>query len=782
MRVEIYGCDAGESSQDKLEKKLLDINKDRVEYVMTLPGIYKNPYREDYNIYYNRIVVTCGKFPRYNQAWTSQHYIWELLDETKTVWVQEAFNNEFNASGLFRLFLDERRTLKTRSGKHFTCRVKLRDGTEILRHHVITAKIGVKSPKEMDSVPWIHPGSKGFWTRTLEVPQIIVQQRFDQAYDGGKPVWGKPAVVYASGSVASIGVIVIGIPYFTMALPRSYIRDRGWSLSYIGQVEKTKFGTRLQHCAKLALMKGLDHFTWHGPYCYSSHAMPANLYKRDDKNPGHSSSGLEHRELVRPYFIKGMRKFEKYEIKWSKYDQKRKRWVQIFKYYVTDPHRQTSTMFTMKPENDDDHFAYEHFRARGRYRAYDKAYFGDYFTGSHVLDIERVTTADLGTYKVEVFNPRRGLGNEAIIELRHEDEPRISLPETFGACSKTPLKMNVTLHDDNFRYPSPWSVDWHHVRIRENKRFRTLKVKNSATLTEPNPLPKQTGQLYEADVKNPFGFARGVTRMLVTEDVPSISWVTPSPHLAAKDVSDLLEVKIENDKTLVTVDWYHNGTLIERKTDGFTFPGERYGSTSFRKKLKLARISYDTAGTYRIVARGKYCQFERKVEVRVIIRPRLIAEPHAVYKRVNEGEYEVKMNVTVKGGEPKPQLEDMGWKKSGKTLSPSRYGRVILHTTLNKKEDWFTALVIRDLKESDSGEYTFTVKTGPAVTTVTRSLVVIPKQDYNFNATLTDTPILELTTSPTSTSRAAQRVCYSFTVVLLHIPCLLSGIAYSLYQ
>ena len=169
--------------------------------------------------------------------------------------------------------------------------------------------------------------------------------------------------------------------------------------------------------------------------------------------------------------------------------------------------------------------------------------------------------------------------------------------------------------------------------------------------------------------------------------------MTPSPHLAAKDVSDLLEVKIENDKTLVTVDWYHNGTLIDRNTDGFTFPGkykceaistpirpyvyikitqqrllsrfdnsanyplrkaskcyniyicieknkrccccwkkigfyvlflrcfligEKYGSSSFRKKLKLARIGFDTAGTYRIVARGKYCQFEKKVEVRVI--------------------------------------------------------------------------------------------------------------------------------------------------------------------
>ena len=74
------------------------------------------------------------------------------------------------------------------------------------------------------------------------------------------------------------------------------------------------------------------------------------------------------------------------------------------------------------------------------------------------------------------------------------------------------------------------------------------------------------------------------------------------------------------------------------------------------------------------------------------------------------------------------QFEDMGWKKSGKPLTPSRYGRVLLYTTLNKQEDWFTALIIRDLKETDSGDYTFTVKTGPAVTTVTRSLLVLSKQ------------------------------------------------------
>lgn len=53
-----------------------------------------------------------------------------------------------------------------------------------------------------------------------------------------------------------------------------------------------------------------------------------------------------------------------------------------------------------------------------------------------------------------------------------------------------------------------------------------------------------------------------------------ITWVTQSPHFAAKDVSDLLEVKIDNAKTLVRVDWYHNGTLIEKNTEGFTFPGK----------------------------------------------------------------------------------------------------------------------------------------------------------------------------------------------------------------
>lgn len=45
----------------------------------------------------------------------------------------------------------------------------------------------------------------------IEVPQFIIQQRVDQVYDGGKPIWSKPAVVYVSGSVASVGVIILGI-------------------------------------------------------------------------------------------------------------------------------------------------------------------------------------------------------------------------------------------------------------------------------------------------------------------------------------------------------------------------------------------------------------------------------------------------------------------------------------------------------------------------------------------------------------------------------------------
>lgn len=344
----------------------------------------------------------------------------------------------------------------------------------------------------------------------------------------------------------------------------------------------------------------------------------------------------------------------------------------------------------------------------------------------------------------------------------------------FGACLGTPAKVNVTLLDNNNEKPHFWVVHWFLIRYVGNKRIRTFTGKRSVTFTIYNPELNDTGKIYEVEVSNRYGRARGETRIIVTKDVPEITWVTPSPHVAVKDISDILEVKIDNEKTLITVEWYHNGTQIERKTEGFTFPGERYGSSSFRKKLKLTRISFDTAGTYRVVARGKYCQFEKKVEVRVIIKPRLIAQPHAVYQRLPEGEPVVNINVTVRGGEPKARLQDMVWKKSGIPLKASLYGRVLLHTTFTKKENWLTVLIIRNLKESDSGDYTFTVKIGPAVMSVTRSIVVIPKQEYT-NATVSP----DHTKPPLS---RASRFYHSFSALFMQFLYLSSGLACSWYH
>ena len=73
------------------------------------------------------------------------------------------------------------------------------------------------------------------------------------------------------------------------------------------------------------------------------------------------------------------------------------------------------------------------------------------------------------------------------------------------------------------------------------------------------------------------------------------------------------------------------------------------------------------------------------------------------------------------------QFEHLQWTKGDQLLYPSRYGRILLHTTLTKDEDWYSSLTIKELKASDTSDYTFTVKTGPAITTMTRSLVVLPK-------------------------------------------------------
>lgn len=72
------------------------------------------------------------------------------------------------------------------------------------------------------------------------------------------------------------------------------------------------------------------------------------------------------------------------------------------------------------------------------------------------------------------------------------------------------------MHGDNLRDPNPWSVNWYQVWDRSWKR-RTPIVQDSTTLRVPHPLVHQTGQSFEADVRNQFGFVRGVSQIVVTE-------------------------------------------------------------------------------------------------------------------------------------------------------------------------------------------------------------------------------------------------------------------------
>ncbi|KAK2551733.1 Coagulation factor V, partial [Acropora cervicornis] len=452
--------------------------------------------------------------------------------------------------------------------------------------------------------------------KLLEIPQIIVQQRVDPTIDGGMPLWGKPAVVYASGPVASIGVMILGIRDYLFLEPRSFLPDRLWTLYYLGFTQRDPdYDSAYRKCAKLAQAKGYDHLLLWSDHCFSSYSMPANLQiKYRPEKRLRTWPEESYRTFSLPYFIKGL---------------------------IKDTQRQTSLLYALETYSDDDLFKF--FRSRGRFRAYDKAYYGDYFAPLHVLEIDKMELQDLGTYKVTVKHLKSGAWSEKMIELRHEEEPRISLPETFGACLHTPTEMQLTLQDDNFRDPNKWSITWYHVKeSRRAPRTRTLLSKGTTTLRVERPTLKMSGDAFEVDVKNQYGFARGISRI--------------SPHLAAKDFSDTLEVKIDNDKTLTKVNWYHNGTLIERNAEGFAFPGEKHGALSLRKKLKLTRMSFTAGGTYRVVAVGKYCQFEKTIQVQVVINPRLVVNPHAVYMRVYEGFAEIKMDVTVKGGVPKPEV------------------------------------------------------------------------------------------------------------------------------
>merc|ERR1712150_41764 len=81
-------------------------------------------------------------------------------------------------------------------------------------------------------------------------------------------------------------------------------------------------------------------------------------------------------------------------------------------------------------------------------------------------------------------------------------------------------------------------------------------------------------------------------------------------------------------------------------------------------------------------------------------------------------------NATVKGGNPKPKIQQMTWKKGSRKLMSLYGGRIALYTTLDEQFNWFSVLKIRNLRTADSGEYSFELVTGPAITKKTWRLSV----------------------------------------------------------
>ena len=101
-------------------------------------------------------------------------------------------------------------------------------------------------------------------------------------------------------------LFILWTAYLMAGMPRSYISDRKWSLSYLGQVphyEHVQFMSK--SCSKLAQFRGYDHFVLRSDQCYSSHALPANVYKKQDLNAAPDKS---QRDFNVPYFLKGMSK------------------------------------------------------------------------------------------------------------------------------------------------------------------------------------------------------------------------------------------------------------------------------------------------------------------------------------------------------------------------------------------------------------------------------------------------------------------------------------------
>ena len=94
------------------------------------------------------------------------------------------------------------------------------------------------------------------------------------------------------------------------------------------------------------------------------------------------------------------------------------------------------------------------------------------------------------------------------------------MPETFGACVNSPTEMKLTLHDKNLKDPDKWHIKWYQVKEgRWTKRFRKLISQDTTTLRVENPTLQMSGDMFEVDVSNKFGFARGTSRIIVTEGI-----------------------------------------------------------------------------------------------------------------------------------------------------------------------------------------------------------------------------------------------------------------------
>ena len=73
------------------------------------------------------------------------------------------------------------------------------------------------------------------------------------------------------------------------------------------------------------------------------------------------------------------------------------------------------------------------------------------------------------------------------------------------------------MNEKNVRDPNPWSVNWYHWHRWYGGWKRSPTAQESTTLRVPKPLLRQTGEWYEVEVRNQFGFAKGVSKIIVIE-------------------------------------------------------------------------------------------------------------------------------------------------------------------------------------------------------------------------------------------------------------------------